>query len=220
MSIMNDEIKKIKKALEPSLGKIIVSNWNGIVCVRSKPKHVVQPHSPKQLKHRSRFTMIIAFLKPMVSFIQIGFKACAQNMTAFNAAVKFNFAEAINPDNTIDYSKLRLAKGHLPGVVNGTVRLNNASKIGLYWDDNSDGKFAFGNDKAMVLVYNQNKQTVVFNIDAAQRKDCSLVYNLPTDWNGDRVHSYLCFSIYDAKLAVEDAEAISDSAYLGTVIVE
>lgn len=40
----------IKKSKE-----LIHSNWNGILCVRRKPKHVHNPKTPKQISVRSKF---------------------------------------------------------------------------------------------------------------------------------------------------------------------
>jgi hypothetical protein len=60
------------------------------------------------VKQRTKFSIMIEFLKPLTPFLRIGFKNYANRQTAFNAAMSYNVNNAVEgevPDLELDFPK-------------------------------------------------------------------------------------------------------------------
>ena len=154
------------------------------------------------------------FLKTLKAFLRIGFKNYADKMTEINAAMSWNYHNALQgtyPNNTINYTKVLVAHGLLPPVLNPTACII-AGTILFTGDDNSGETGTSGLDKTLLVVYNPDKgQAVTFN-GLAERAAGSQSITVPDSFSGDLVHCYIAF------IATDGVE-ISDSVYAGAVIV-
>ena len=135
--------------------------------------NVKDARSLKQLAQRGKFALAIAFMKPMKSFIDVGFKLYAVQQTAMNAALSYtlkNVITGVSPDFGVDYSKVMVSKGSLELPLNIQM-LNNEGEVALSWGDNSGVGNASDTDFAMPLVYNANKRVAIYDMVSSCRGD-------------------------------------------------
>ena len=97
---------------------------------------------------------------------------------------------------SIDFNRALVSMGTLMPVFEGTAT-QNEDKMYFNWQDNSGMGNAEDTDIAMLLVYNKNKETAVYNTEAALRSDCHAVLQLPADWQNDELIAYLSFCSAD-----------------------
>lgn len=207
--------KGIMGGFSGRVGTVVGGNWNGIDYMRSGNVPRVDAKSTPQLDQRARFSAIIQLLKPLKGFLGIGFKKRAPNMTAFNAATSCNLANAILgtfPDYEIDYSKVMVSKGKLPGALNSAAVSSIASEISFTWDDNSVKTDAMANDNAILVVYNAVKQNALWVLNGQVRIGGSQTISLPASFSGDEVHCYISFQ-------KANQTVISDSQFVGSLVV-
>ena len=137
-------------------------------------------------------------------------------MTAFNAATSYNLAHAIMgtyPDYAIDYSKVMVSQGKLPGALDPGVSSPSGSQVKFTWADNSSNNGAMGTDGAVLLVYNPGKGLVITSFAESARGVGSHVSTLPKSFAGDEVQCYVAFQ--NASQTV-----ISDSRFAGSILVK
>src|SRR5665647_764759 len=138
------------------LGTAVGTIRNGQFVIGVYNANPAQPNTVPQLTHRAKWSTIIAFLKSMTAFLRVGFQNLDSKMTAFNAAMKYNFKNAIMgayPAFEIDYSKVLVSSGPLEGPLNPAIASTLAAEIEFSWDDNTDYGDAAATDKALLLVY-------------------------------------------------------------------
>ena len=197
------------------VGTVVGSIWKGISTMRAYVANVTQPGSPAQLEHRAKFSLMMAFLKPLTAFLRIGFKAYAVGQTAQNAAFKTNFKNAITgvyPNFTIDYTKVLVSQGNFTGALNPAVTSSTSGEVAFTWDNNSWETDAEPDDTAVLVVYNPIKQAAVSNVGVSTRTVGAMTMILPNSFAGDEVYCYIAFQ--NAK-----GTKISGSQYVNGIIV-
>ena len=198
--------------LSGTLGDKVYYVRKGIQYTRSRPVSVSKPKSEAQLDQRAKFTTILKFLQPLTGFLRVGFKTEHATMSPFNAAMSYNFKNALTgayPDYDIDYTKTRVSQGNLPGALNPAASLISAGKIKFTWDVNRN---AMADDRVLLVVYNLAQQQVSTIEGGNTRMQGSQTITLPTDFSGDEVHCYMAFQ--NAGQSV-----VSDSQFIGSLIV-
>ena len=71
-------------------------HWNGTYYVRSLPASVKDPKTESQIRQRSRFSVVMNFLKTITPFIKTGSQSYAiGRRSAFNAAMSYNIRNAV-----------------------------------------------------------------------------------------------------------------------------
>ena len=197
------------------VGTVVGANWNGIDFMRSLITNRTDSKSAAQLDQRARLTAIIEFLKPLKDFLRVGFKSQAVNMSAFNAATSCNMANALKgtfPDYQIDYSKVMVSQGKLPGALNPMAVSGSAGDIGFSWENNSAKINARADDKAVLVVYNPGRQKAISVLGISTRLGGSQRVTLPASFSGDEVHCYISFQNSGQRV-------ISDSRFVGSLVV-
>lgn len=197
------------------VGTVIGGNWNGIDFMRRIPAHIANPRTAAQQDQRVRMAMIIKFLSPFKAFLRIGFKKQAIKMSAFNAATSYNLANAIKgtyPDFQIDYSKVMVSQGKLPGAIDPVVNSPANGQVKFTWSDNSSDNGAMGNDGAVLVLNNPKKGLVITSFAGSARGDGSQMITLPTNFAGDEVQCYIAFQNASQTM-------ISDSGFAGVIVV-
>jgi hypothetical protein len=220
--IMGTIKKGLLGGVSGKVGNIVGGNWKGIDYLRILPASVANPKTTKQLNQRTKFLRVIRFLQPLNEFVRIGFKAYAIKMSAFNAAMSYNFHHAIAgsyPDYEIDYGNARLARGQLTGGMNAGCASPEPAKISITWDDNTGQGSAQSGDNVMVVVYNPISGESAMALDAATRTAATAELMVPASWSGDEVHCYLSFSLLESLISSGGKKSISDSLYCGAVVV-
>jgi hypothetical protein len=197
------------------VGNIIGASWKGIDYMRIMPASVTNVKSEGQMNQRSKFILVLRFLQTMTSFIRVGYRLYAVKMTQFNNAMSYLLRHAIDgasPDFFIDYSRVLVSRGSLTGVAEVEIASQNNTVI-VTWNDNSGNGSARSTDKALIVLYNADKEESVFTTDGALRSAGEQVVNVPPVFEGDTVHVYLGF-------ISQDGNSISNSVYAGDIVVE
>jgi len=197
------------------VGTVIGASWKGIDYMRSIPVSVLNPNTPAQVEHRAKFSAIVNFLKPLTAFLRIGFKSQAIKMSGYNAAMAANFKNVITgtyPAFAIDYSKVSVSQGNLPGAMNPTTVSAIAGTVRFTWENNTWETNASADDQAVLVVYNPIKQAAVSVIGGITRAAGAQSVTLPNSFAGDEVQCYIAFT--NANQSV-----ISNSQYVMGLIV-
>lgn len=204
------------KGVSGTIGNRVYYQRNGISYSRSKPNSIKNPRTPAQLAQRAKMSVILQFLKPLKEFISIGFRLKAKNMSAFNYATSFVYRNALTgsyPDFSIDYSKVSLSKGPLAAAIEPKIKMASACEIEFTWQVNPWETNCYRDDKAMIIIYNVQKQEAVVITNGNPRESMLQMVSLPSNYAGDEVACYLAFHDYYGKM-------VSDSQFLGYMKVE
>lgn len=191
------------------VGTVVGAKWRDIHYIRSLPKKSNNPRTKGQVRQRSKLSVTMEFLKTITPYIRIGFKEYSSGrLTAFNAATSYNIKNATTENNDkieLDFSKLLVTRGSLitatdikSEIVNGQLHFN--------WEATLKEN-ARSNDLVMLLAYNPTKKEAIYNICVAQRSHSTAQMQLPSDWNGDMIHTYISFRSADGEL-VSDSVTI------------
>ena len=194
------------------VGTVIGWSWKGRAIMRAKALSIKNPHTDAQTSQRVKFAISQRFLKPIASYVRVGFRNYDDDKTPYNAAMSYFVRNSITgqyPAFGIDPSAVMLSRGALmPGrYCTATVTGNVAA---FAWEDNSDESQAEAGDFVMPIVYNFTKNEAVFQQNVASRADCKGELKLPADWSGDMMSCYISF-------AGATDKKISNSVYVGDV---
>ena len=198
-----------------TVGTVIGGNWKGVDYMRGKAASYSDKQSASQLAHRAKFSLMSKFLAPLSAYLQVTFAKVALKKTGINAAFSYNIANAITgtyPAYEVDYSKLLVAQGTLPGALNPEVTSTTAGEIKYTWEDNSTDTNASATDKATLLVYNPVRNKAVTVVGGNTRTGGSQSITLPANFSGDEVQCFIAFQ-------KETQSTFSNSEYVGGIIV-
>ena len=197
---------KIKKGIlggfSGKVGTVIGSTWKGIAYMRSIPQSVKNPKTQPQREQRGKFALTMGLLKPLNPLLQIGWRQQANRQSPINAAMSYHIANAISgdyPDFEIDYQKIVVSRGNLPGVKDLQISTISATEIGLEWTY-FDESTTSPDDELSLCVLNHTKNDIQINIRDVVRSDGSITFGLPSHWEaGDSVSIYIFFTSADNK---------------------
>ena len=194
------------------VGTVIGSSWKGIAYMRGQAQSIKNPKTEGQTNQRNKFTLVLAFLQSIMSFIKVGYKSHAQKQSAFNAAMSYILKNAVTgtaPDYAINYANVLVSRGSLTAP-EGAAALAASGKVTITWNDNSGIGLAASTDKAMVVLFDEDKGEAVTTTEGAARNAETLDQAVPAAWEGDTVHAYIAFIAADGSI-------VSDSVYAGSV---
>lgn len=197
------------------VGTVIGFIRNGVACMRGLATSFTDAHSPAQVEQRAKFGLVVKFLRPLVALLRIGFKSAASSMSGFNAAVSYTLANAvsgISPDFAIDYSKVLVSCGNLPGAMNAAADSTVAATIDFTWDDNAWDFGAKATDKVVLVAYCPSLNRSVSVIGAATRAQEAQTMQVPASFSGQTVQTYIGF-------CSENEREFSNGEYLSVVSV-
>lgn len=191
----------------------LVGHWtNGQNVITALPHPSQVPATESQTNQRSRFGIMVSFVRQMNSLLKPGFKnAKKEKESSFNAALRENFPAISNVfPFTINYSKIVYSKGTLERVYLGSAA-TNAGGLKFEWEMQPlpAGSTA-GTDKASFMVYDPNLDLFVIAQSTVARSVLSYDMLLPADFSGNMVSCWMSFEAADGK-------NVSDSIYLGAV---
>jgi len=199
------------------IGNVVGSNIFGIDVMRSYQPNVSNPKTTGQVSQRTKFSLVVQFLRQFNHVLSIGFKTKAINMSAFNAAVALNLSKAVTgsaPDFSIDLPNLEIAQGSLPGPTIASITAAANTAISFSWNENNIPELTESGDKVYLLVYNKTKDQFMSSIEEATRVDKTLeIYPDDSVWEtNDEIHTWMF-------LASADRSKISDSVYIGSSLL-
>lgn len=178
------------------VGNVVGFHRKGKDIIRVQAATISDARTPKQLNQRQKVVAATAFLKSILPFIRIGFKNYAQGRTAYNTAISYLMKRCISTNEegiaVIDFRRVMVSIGFLKDAPDASTS-REANKIVFGWTDNSGEGNAESTDVVMILVYNKEKGTTVYNTNAGFRGDGSASIPTPEDWQKDSLVTYLSF---------------------------
>jgi hypothetical protein len=216
--------KGILGGVSGKVGNVVGGSWKGRDYLRSLPAGGNQTNSEMQKAQRAKFKTLIAFLRPMTPLIRVGFKPEAEKITAFNAAVKYNYHHALDGDQEngffVEYSLALLSKGELPSVSSGQAVAQADYKLALSWLNNAGYAGAQATDILFVAAYNPTKENAVINMNVAQRGQENAELLLPVEYLGDEVQVFAGFLAESVLQGTATRATVANSSYLGAITVQ
>lgn len=209
-------------AFSGKAGSFIGSSWNKIDYIKGIPKLSKKPASLKQLDQRARFAAVLAYLGPIKDLLTLGYKGqTGGRATGFNMGIQHALNHAVigtYPSYEVDKSLIQISKGTLQkpsGVVLSSPADGN---LKVKWSTLSNDLTAFADDKMLILLYNPVQHFFLVFTDASTRGEGETLLQIPNDFAGQTVHTYLFYvhrdgdrqsnSIYVAEFTIPELEAI------------
>lgn len=192
------------------VGKLVSYNLNGQNIIR-KNRTKESAANELQLASRQRMRIVNVFLKPIKGFINLGYLFAAQRTiwNPYNLATSNVLLNAITddyPNISIDYSKVLVSKGDLKKAVSANAILNGDS-LEITWIYDETKNFDNRNDRAMILIYFNDKIDPILILSGSLRSEKTQVIKLDSHLNATNLNIYLSFF-------AEDRMSVSDSTYL------
>jgi hypothetical protein len=200
-------------AFSGKVGTVVGSTWRGIWVMRGLTTAKRGKPNQTQLIQQAKFTMMVKFLQPLSSLVGQTYDTSPSEMSGFNKAFSDNIRNAITgvyPALAIDYSKVVLSKGVLPGLNTATAASTVAGKLTFTWTDNSGG-LAIATDTAFIAVYNADLNRWIFVQQVAARSAGTYILDV-TAFSSKAVQTYIGFLSADGK-------SVSNSLFTGQVNV-
>jgi hypothetical protein len=197
------------------VGTVIGGSWKGIDYLRSIPSSVANPKTQKQQMQRSKFLLVLNFLKPLTGFLSVGFRQYANGQTGFNVAMSYNVKNAVSgvfPNYAMNYPNAQLSRGNLTGVASPVVASTVAKTVKFTWQDNSTIGNAKSTDLAQLVVYFPTLNEAVYALNTMPRNIGSIDLTVPAKYSTKQAQCYMTFQSADGK-------EIATSTYIGTVTV-
>jgi len=208
--------KGILGGFSGQVGSVIGSSWKGINYMRSVPlRKKSRTFSQSQLEQQEKFSTMLKFVKNLKDIVAVTFKSLASGMSGSNKAMSYNLANAITgsyPNYFINYGTVLISKGNLPPAGNVAVTTGGSGKITFSWNDNSGLGKALPTDKAILVAYSPDLDTVVYTLTGPMRS--ATFATLAVEYlSGKQVHTWLAF-------ISDDGKSVSNSAYSGMITVD
>ena len=212
---MSKYIKGILGAVSGLVGTVVGASYNGIDYLRSRPKKSTKPKTEAQLEQQMVFELVGNFIRQNLDEIRVGFQTKKKGQSAYSAAMGENLKEGttgVYPALMLNYSKLVMSKGGLKKPSNVEVSATDPGELVFDWINNARPGTPSLTDKATLIVYNPLKEEFVTMPAAAARTAETYMLQVPSDFSGDVVHTWLYFVTTNGK-------SVSDSVYVGTATV-
>lgn len=206
--------KGILGSFSGKVGTVVGSSWKGIPVMRSLGGGRKGSPSSSQLQQQAKFSLIIKFLQPLTSLLNMTFDNLAVGMSGFNKAFSYNILNGITgvyPAFTVNYSMILLGRGDLPNATAPAVNSPLAGKLAFTWTDNSGSGKALATDKAVVAVFCESLNHWIYNQDAAARNAGTATLDV-TLFSGKPVQTYIGFISADGRF-------VTNTVYTGVVNV-
>jgi hypothetical protein len=193
-------------AFSGKIGPVIGTSRNGVPYMKGKGKPRTGPVGETEGENRNKFASGHAWLKPLLSFLRVGFNGYSRTTYGYNAAKSYNFKHAMENGQMIP-SKVKVSNGDLALSANLSVSLEENHLLQFSWSkDYVDGTNA--RDQIMVLVYQPESRTAIQEIHGAFRETGSQVLDILNAFAGQVIYVYAAF-------IAADRSRQSNSVYLG-----
>jgi len=194
-------------------GNMVFFTRNGKCYVRSLPRPANKPATAKQVEQRSKFGMAVRFASPFKSMVRETLRSRKPELTGMNILIKDILHHSLAgeyPDQRIDYSKVRLCRGYIPGVYHPEIRLAATGKLKLDWPADP-GMNALSSDQLIVAVYRESLNQCWYDLrTGVSRCQGTCTVSIPRSFSSRETHVWIAFRSAERAL-------YSDSQYLGTL---
>ncbi len=159
------------------VGKVVGGAWKGIDYMRSLATSVSNPKTKPQVTVRENFSTIAKIMANANPLLQKSNWRLTKKQSAFNAAVRINYNNAIVNDE-IDMEKLSFGEFSRKELTNlRTVFENDGTNFSLKltWENDADGTVSFADDMVAVVIVkksaNGDIDDVIIDYLNAKRED-------------------------------------------------
>jgi hypothetical protein len=197
------------------LGNHVGRRVKGENIIAMRPAKSNKPPTALQYDQRLKFGLATSWLSNALSVLNIGFKDQDAHMSLYNAAVKYNLEHAVtgvSPNFSINYLMAQFSQGVLRRPTDVTATSAAGAEMEYEWTSVIGQSYSAANDQIGLVVYNADKQEFVTLMNAALRSAQAYTLQLPLDWTGDAIHSWVLAVSANSKL-------VSNSAYVGQNVV-
>ncbi len=196
------------------LGSIVGAVWKQTAYLRTMPTETKSglKATPAQIACREKFKFVQQWLGPFHAYVTVGFRNYAKDKTEINAAFSNIYRHAtvgVYPDLSIDYEKVVLTKGHLPGLNSVQVALAQPALLKLNWKQNHNDDSST-DDQVMLIVYNRELKIVDGFIGGCNRANLQCSLELNPKLIGKSLDVYVSVVSLNGK-------RVANSEYLGKV---
>lgn len=196
------------------VGPVVGADWNGIPTVRAYQPDVRNPQTAEQTAQRQKFTVVIAFIRVILSILRIGFKNFTDGISPYAKAISIALTSGVKLVGSlweIDYPNFTISQGCLLEPDWNAMTYEGGESIGVSSNNNAGQGNALGTDVIHCAVYNSSKNLVASD-STSTRADGDAICTCPVSWFGDTVYVYVFAVSADGKL-------VCDSHYAGTEVL-
>ena len=196
------------------VGAVIGASWKGIEYMRGLPHKSNKPRTDGQLAQQMVFTLHREFCGGAIEFVD----DCFQNYekhTPMNSAISYNMINAttgIYPDLRVDFPNFMYSKGDLLGTWQPQAVSVTPQTLDLSWQNGLFNPMCSADDIVIALVYDPVSREFATFPQAAKRSDGMVQLELPGNFIGHGVHTYLSFYSKSRNIS-------STNQYVGETIV-
>ncbi|GGI28187.1 DUF6266 family protein [Pedobacter mendelii] len=154
------------------------------------------------------------FLSTIPEYVKTGFnlESKARMMTSHNAAQSYNMRHTLNADNTIDYSKIVLTYGSLPGAAHPQHFIDEAG-LHFTWLEQHLSPYERQSDQVMILVYDAKNSIPDCLFSGSRRSIGKETIPVTRLTKGNDYHSWISF-------IADECMSILMSSYIGCITYE
>lgn len=204
------------------VGNVIGSTWKGQDVMKIRPASVFNPNTERQQQQRAKFGLVGRFNKAHLNLIRIGFRAYTKNMTAGNAAMSYNLANAVTgifPDLSIDFSKVMISMGTLTPVNEVSTTSEASASITLNWAPNIQTARGKDSDQLIASLYDTLTGEVIYFPACASRLESTVSLSLPANWSGRTAEVFVFLVSLEGNGLAASRDSVSNTVYAGTVAI-
>jgi hypothetical protein len=182
-----------------TFGSISGRHGSAVAVVMKNNKNVLKvfnaPYDPKsveQLAQRSKFGFVVSRMARLSCVFKITFLKNGGHNHGVSLAFK-NAVTGTSPDFSIDYSKLIVSVGSVSVSKQATVQKTTGNSVMVNWSTKlMDSSIA--TDRVSLVFFQEVEQAAVFKQNCTIRSAGTFTMDLPKEWAGSTVHSWIYFS--------------------------
>jgi len=168
---------------------VVMKNNKNVLKVFNAP---YDPKSEEQLAQRSKFGFVVSRMVCLKGVFKITFLKNGGH----NHGVSLAFKTAVtgtSPDYSIDYPKLIVSEGSLTVSREASAQKTTGNSVMVNWSTELMD-FSIANDKVSLVFFQEEEQAAVFKQNCTLRSVGMITVDLPVEWAGGNVHSWIYFS--------------------------
>jgi len=211
---MGTIVNGINGGVSGKTGSVIGSSWKSINYLKGLYKKSNKPATEEQLINQAKFKLVMRFLLPITSYLQIGFgQKKADRQTPVNAAFQFNLPLVVQgayPKFVLDYSKIRISDGTFYLAPAQTPVYAN-EELTVSWDvANNDVYKSADDDGVYIICYQPELDEFLAPATVPTRSMGTVTFGVPAHLLGGEVHVWMF-------MADRKKKRVSKSGYLGLI---
>lgn len=201
--------------IRKKLGNAVGRKWRTLDVLAVYQPFVSNPNTNAQQLVRTRFAAAAHLAMAFATAIKIGFKGICDGTKVPQRSmfIKKNWGciTASGPgESTVSYTDLVIAEGGLPECQFGNLDFTEPLQVKVPMTDTSELPGTNGSDKVYLYAYSPEAGAGMMG-DVVTRADDEVKVEVPSYWNGHRVHVWG----FAVGAGASNAGRISPSRYLG-----